>query len=180
MDTISIQFSGLSVVVSFQQRILDKTALVLITIHDHTLAEDIIQDAFIKAITNGPKIRPDSNIPAWVKQVTRNTALDRIRKLKRDRQALTEVFLNIGAALDDTSTASKVEIKWRDELLHKVMAELNPDSRALLLMFYIEGKSYREICQELHISESVLTQRLARARKKLLHRFLRKWGDHDE
>jgi len=48
-------------------------------IRDHSLSEDIIQDAFLKAIKNGPKMRSDTNIPAWIKLLTRNTALDYLR-----------------------------------------------------------------------------------------------------
>lgn len=55
-------------------------------VYDHSFTEDIIQDAFLKAITKGPKMRSDTNIPAWIRQLTRNTALDYLRKLKRNRQ----------------------------------------------------------------------------------------------
>ncbi|MEV2781779.1 sigma factor-like helix-turn-helix DNA-binding protein [Paenibacillus larvae] len=39
----------------------------------------------------------------------------------------------------------------------------------------MEEKSYKEICHELNLSEQVVAQRLARARKKLLQHFSRKW-----
>lgn len=80
----------------------------------------------------------------------------------------------------EISVTSEVENKWRNEVLHETIAELNPDYRELLLMYYMEGKTYKEICQELHITEVVLTQRLARARRKLLQNFLRKWAELEE
>jgi RNA polymerase sigma factor (sigma-70 family) len=150
-------------------------------VHDHSLTEDIIQDAFIKAISKGPKMRSDTNIPAWIKQLTRNTALDQLRKLKRDRQMLMDPYVNISdATLDEISVASEVETRERDALLYQSIAELKPEYRTILLLFYVEGKSYREICRELHLNEPVLTQRLARARKKLFQNFLRKWTDTNE
>lgn len=126
-------------------------------------------------------MQTDTNIPAWIKLITRNTALDYLRKLKRDRQIFAEPFVNISdMALDEVSVASMVESKERDEMLHQAIDELKSEYRTILLLFYMEGKSYREICRELNMTESVLTQRLARARKKLLQHFLRKWTDDNE
>lgn len=144
-------------------------------VYDHSLTEDIIQDSFLKVISNGPKMLSETNIRAWIKQLTRNTALDHLRRLKRDRQVLVEPYVNISdTVLNKISVASEVEIKERDNLLHQAIAELKLEYQTILLLFYIEGKSYREICQELHLTEQVLTQRLARARKKLRQHFLRK------
>lgn len=150
-------------------------------VRDHSLSEDIIQDAFMKAITKGPQMRSDANIPGWIKQLSRNTALDHLRKLRRDRHIFVDSFVNISdAAFAEMSVTSEVEIRERDELLYQAISELKPDYQAVLLLFYVEGKPYREICKELGLSEPVLTQRLARARKKLLQNFLRKWtDDHD-
>ncbi|MEK3734252.1 MULTISPECIES: RNA polymerase sigma factor [Paenibacillus] len=154
---------------------------ILFMVRDHSLAEDIIQEAFIKAITKGPQMRSCANIPAWIKQVTRNTALDHLRKLKRDRQILVESFVHRGdTAFEEISVTSEVEVRERDKLLYQAMAELKSDYRQVLLLFYIEGRPYRDICKELGMSEPVLTQRLARARKKLLQHFLRKWADNHE
>ncbi|WP_223066894.1 RNA polymerase sigma factor [Paenibacillus caui] len=150
-------------------------------VRDHALTEDIIQDAFMKAITKGPKMQSDDNIPAWIKQLTRNTALDYLRKIKRDRQIFAEPYGHISyAAFDELSVANEVESRERDELLYQAMDELKSEYRTVLLLFYVGGKSYREICRELNVTEPVLTQRLARARKKLLQHFIRKWTDEDE
>lgn len=150
-------------------------------VRDHPLSEDIIQDAFLKAVTNGPKMRSDENIPAWIKQLTRNTALDYLRKLKRNRQVLIDSFVKIsGKSFDEISVAIEVETRERDKLLYQAINELNLEYRTVLLQFYIKGKSYREICRELNLTEPVFTQRLARARKKLLRHFLQKWTDDDE
>ncbi|WP_338121914.1 sigma-70 region 4 domain-containing protein [Paenibacillus elgii] len=73
-----------------------------------------------------------------------------------------------------------MEEKIRDELLHEALNQLNFKYRQVLLLFYIEEKSYREIAQELQISEQALAQILTRARKKLFYYFSRKWVDQNE
>ncbi|WP_240418062.1 RNA polymerase sigma factor [Paenibacillus periandrae] len=163
---------------SFYQFVYRDTYFML---RDHSITEDIIQESFLKAVSQGPKLRSDANIPGWIKQVTRNTAIDWLRKMKRDRQMLNGSYVSISeTVLDEISVAKEVEIKMRDATLYQALNELKPDYRTLLLLFYMEGKSYKEICKELHMTESVFTQRLARARKKLLQHFSGKWVDRDD
>ncbi len=76
--------------------------------------------------------------------------------------------------------ANKVEVKLRNELLLQTLNELKPEYRTILTLYYIEEKNYKEISQELQLSEQVIAQRLARARKKLYQKFLGQWNDRDE
>lgn len=72
---------------------------------------------------------------------------------------------------------NEIENKIRDEVLHQVIAELKPDYRLIIKMFYIEELSSKEIAATLHISEQAVSQKLVRARKKLLEQFKRKWDE---
>ncbi|MBW7477251.1 sigma-70 family RNA polymerase sigma factor [Paenibacillus oenotherae] len=154
-------------------------------VRDHSTTEDIIHEAFIKVVVQCPKAKHSSNLQGWIKQVTRNTALDWLRKNKKNRQNLELDIVNIVEQKEyfgqnAIGVASEVENKLRDELLHQTINELKPDYRILLLLYYVEEKTYSEICRELQLSEQVVTQRLARARKKLLQYFSRKWVDRHE
>ncbi|MNO13564.1 RNA polymerase sigma factor SigM [compost metagenome] len=154
---------------------------IVFIINDHELTKDIIQEAFIKITKQGPKLRNKVNIPGWVKKVTRNTTIDFLRKWKLDRQIVSNAFDKTFDMLhNEISVATEVEVKVRNELLYQALNELKPDYRRVLVLFYFEGNSYRDICKELNLSETVLSQRLARARKKLLQNFLRKWANYDE
>lgn len=150
-------------------------------VNDYGLAQDIVQEAFMKVTEKGPRLRSDTNIQGWVRRVAQNTAIDFLRKWKNNRQIIGRINDNTyGVAQNEISVASEVETRVRNELLHQAINELKPDYRAVLLSFYLEGKSYQDICYELNLSESVLSQRLARARKKLSQHFLKKWADYDE
>jgi len=163
---------------SFYQFVYQDT---LFMMHNHTLTEDIIQDAFIKVSANGPRLRPDTNLAGWAKVVARNTTIDYLRKLKNERKMLNTSYISVNeASVHEICVASEIETKERNDLLRQAIDELKPEYRAVLLLFYMERKSYREICKELQIFENVLSQRLFRARKKLHDRFLRKWTDVDE
>ncbi|MCE5171864.1 sigma-70 family RNA polymerase sigma factor [Paenibacillus profundus] len=150
-------------------------------LRDHGLTEDVIQESFIKAIAKGPEVRHAPVMRTWIRRVARNTALDVIRKNRKHRQMITTEFFHnpaISILLPDTepSIANLVEDKFRDNLLYQSIRELQSDYQMLLLLHYFEEKSYKEMSQELHLSEQVISQRLARARKKLRQQFMRKWS----
>lgn len=149
-------------------------------VNDHELTEDIIQETFVKVAEQGPKLCSDVNIPGWVSQVARNTAIDFLRKWKNERELISYIGNILDKTQNETSVASEVETRVRNELLHEAICELKPDYQSVLVLFYLEEKSYRDICEELKLSEAVLSQRLARARKKLLQHFLRKWVQYDD
>jgi RNA polymerase sigma-70 factor (ECF subfamily) len=148
---------------------------------DHEATKDIIQESFLKMIISGPKTKHATNMKGWVKQVTRNTALDWLRKNKRPGINKTSInTLEEIIAIHELDAAKKVEDKLRKKLLHQTIAELKPDYRTLLMLYYFEEKSYKEISQLLQLSEQVIAQRLARARKKLYKKFSSNWNDLDE
>ena len=145
------------------------------------MTEDIIHEALLKASAEGPKLRSDANIPGWLKQIARRTALDKLKKFQRNRQMLNtfDAILD-SSVLAEISVDSEVESKIKNELLYEAIKELKAEYRTVIMMHYLEGKTYKEICCELDMTEAVLAQRLTRARKKLLKQFLRKWADVDE
>ena len=158
---------------------------VLFLLNDPGLAEDSIQNAFMKIIEHGPKTRADSNMPAWLRRVARNAALDLLRKNKKYRQMFGLERVNTNEELScasavDTAIDERVERAIRDEALHQAIGELSPDHRTVILLHYIMEKPYQEIVRELGITEQVLTQRLARARKRLAQLFRLKWSDGHE
>lgn len=155
---------------------------VLFLLNDPGLAEDAIQNAFMKIIEHGPKTRTDSNMSAWLRTVARNSALDLIRKNKKYRQMFDLERVNTNeelscAAAVEMAIDERVERAIRDEALHQAIGELSTDHRTVILLHYIMEKPYQEIVRELGITEQVLTQRLARARKKLAQLFRLKWSD---
>ncbi|WP_372636887.1 RNA polymerase sigma factor [Cohnella sp.] len=151
---------------------------ILFITRDHSATEDIIQESFIKVTIQGPKTAHASNLASWVRQIARHTALDWLRKYKKGHQEIDAE--NVTIIEQNTAVADEVENKLRNEILYEAIQELKPEHKILLIMFYLEDKSYKEICSELRLGEQIVTQRLARARKKLLQHFLRKWNDHGE
>ncbi|MEJ8548197.1 RNA polymerase sigma factor [Brevibacillus borstelensis] len=150
---------------------------------DHALAEDVVQESFLKVVEKAPKLGNTANMKAWVKKVARNTAFDYMKKNKKyrhvsDLQSVKEnEFLSL---TEELAVADQVEQQVRNEMLHEALNQLNMKYRSVLFLFYVEEKSYKEIAEELQVSEQALAQLLRRARQKLFDHFSRKWVDRNE
>lgn len=156
---------------------------IIFLIKDHALAEDIIQEAFLKMTAKIHQLNHTASAKQWVKRIIRNQMLDTLRKKKRHWTSLENVYkesTNHAAMEVAASVENTVEDSLRNQVLYETILGLKPEYRTLLLQYYMEEKSYKIMSAELGISEQVIAQRLARARKKLLGEFSRKWVDHDD
>lgn len=115
-------------------------------------AEDVCQTVFLKLLEKQPELIPGKE-KAWLLQVTANESRSLWRLLcRRPTVPLEE-------ALDK-------EAPRENPLLRRVM-ELPRKEQAVLYLHYYEGFSTKEVGEMLHISQSAVTTRLLRARKKL-------------
>lgn len=148
---------------------------------NHELAEDIVQESFLKVVAKAPKLNNTTNIKAWIKKIARNIAYDYFKKNKKYHHISDpSIDMDLKDLSQEQMLADHVEERIRNEVLHEALNELNPNYRQAIFLFYIEEKSYKEIALELNTTEQALAQILVRARKQLYHYFSRKWVDRDE
>lgn len=157
---------------------------IIYLIKDHALAEDIIQEAFLKATNKRQQLKNIASGQQWVRRIVRNQMLDSIKSKKNRHWTSLDDVYNVNGNDSSvvevaTSIESDVEVTVRNQMLHEAILELKEEYRTLLLKYYMEEKSYKEISLELGVSEQVIAQRLYRSRKKLLVQFSRKWVDNN-
>lgn len=130
---------------------------------DRTLAEDVTQETWLRAVRAWrDQGLPDSPI-AWLKTVARNLLLNHFRGVRTiSLEALPLDW--VGQIAEDGN-------RWTDPdhaaLLTWGLARLRPTQSRLLEAFHIEGRSVREIAQDEGLSERAVEGRLRRARQKL-------------
>jgi RNA polymerase sigma-70 factor (ECF subfamily) len=123
------------------------------------LAEDIVQESYLRALDSWRlQKRPDSPL-AWLKRVARNILIDTLRRQKRDFAA----GLDAAAAPDPRTGGSE----GRSLELFSAIASLGRKKARVLEAFYYEGMSAREIAQEMAISERAVEGLLGRGRRSL-------------
>lgn len=135
-------------------------------LRDKDEAEEVAQDAFVKAFTKLNLFRMDSSFSSWLYRIAYNTAISRTREQKRkqsydDEIKATESFEQQAKAFGD------LEQDDRKRYLRKAMDKLDGDENMLLMLFYYDGKSMEEISQITGYTDSNVKVKLFRARKKL-------------
>lgn len=157
---------------------------IIYLLKDHAFAEDVIQEAFLKATAKRHQLKNAASGKQWIKRIIRNQMIDSL-KAKKNRYwtTLESVYTIIENQYAESQVATSiedaVENTLRNQKLHEAIMELKTDYQDLLLKYYIEEKPYKVIASELGLNEHVIAQRLYRARKKLLIQFSRKWVDKD-
>lgn len=133
---------------------------------DHALTEDLIHESFLKTVSKAPQLQSMRNIPAWVKRVAYTTAIDFIRKANKEAEAL-HALVPLYENPNGFSVETLLEEKWMREELYGAIGELHNDQRQMVEMFYLDGKSSKEIGVIMNITESATFKRLQRARNHL-------------
>jgi RNA polymerase sigma-70 factor, ECF subfamily len=133
---------------------------------NETEAEDVVQSAYVRAISHFASFRGGDG-RAWLLMIVRNTCYDRLRKLGASRQEtdFDETVHSGGRQNPDPETA--LLLAERTELLRKLLAELPTESREALILRELEQLSYRDIADIAGIPIGTVMSRLSRARQRL-------------
>ena len=133
-----------------------------IIIRDRHLAEDITQEAFIKAWQNLPRLKDGTKFPAWLMEIARNTARDYFKKRKISMIPLDEVAESVS-----TAVSVKPSLSESDEHILEKVRQLPDDYQNLLMLRYFEDLSYKEIAGRLSMNVSAVGEKLCRIRQML-------------
>jgi RNA polymerase sigma-70 factor (ECF subfamily) len=137
---------------------------------DFDLAQDALQDAFAVALERWPACDPPSNPRAWLVNVGRNKAIDRVRRQVtfRGKQAeLTHELLNNAAASDETLEASVLD----DDMLRLIFICCHPafaaEVQVALTLRTVCGLTTAQVARAFLAGEEAMAQRLVRAKQKI-------------
>ncbi len=165
-----------------EQEFLDKHAalvynLALRLTGNRADAEDLAQDALLKAVRALPGFRGDSQSSTWAYRITVNTWKNRVRSEKRRLFWKTVSLGLIGAGdgedevrdipANDPPLDMNLEKQEKTFEVQKALSQLEDDDRAIVVLREIEEKSYTEIGDMLGLAQGTVKSRLFRARIKL-------------
>ena len=151
-------------------------------------AEDVLQEAFLKAYEHLPGFKGDSKFYTWIVRIAVNEALMKLRKRKGDR------FVSLDEPIETGEEEVKREVavwegnpeqQYSQEELQRILDEavqsLKPDFRTVFMLRDIEELSTEETAEALGLSVPAVKSRLLRARlalrEKLTRQFKRKGED---
>lgn len=135
---------------------------ILGTEHD---AQDVVQEAFARAWKGFPKFRGE-NPRAWLLTIVRNAAYTWIKKHESDEEKLVP-FDEKSFSVAIEAAPSEVILDKRNQQLREALSRLPAEFREVLVLFEIEGWSYKAMATTLEVPLGTVMSRLSRARRRL-------------
>jgi len=130
---------------------------------DPTLAEDVAQDALIKAWNNLGQYRGEAPLKNWILRITHNTAISALRRRREE----TRDPVDLPEQASTWSIESQVQNSIALDRFALALDDLDEVSRSIVVLREVEGLSYDEICQTLDLTLPTVKTRLLRARRQL-------------
>ncbi len=132
-------------------------------------AQDMVQTGFIKVFKKLDLYSFEGSLEGWIRRIMVNTAIDQIRKNKRDPFTIEDEnrLQNIEEEIPFATDENEFYSKLKAETAIKAISELSPAYRMVFNMYVIEGFTHKEIAEYLDISEGTSKSNLAKAKQKL-------------
>jgi RNA polymerase sigma factor (sigma-70 family) len=126
--------------------------------------EDAFQEVFTRLYLRLGDLREDRALPGWIAQVTRNVALDLIRRRQREVAG--------GDELDEASFDDSYERVLDAMSVRQALSRLPDQQREMLERFFVQDQSYSTIATELSIPAGTIASRVSRALALLRNEFM--------
>jgi RNA polymerase sigma-70 factor (ECF subfamily) len=141
-------------------------------LNDYAEAEDITQEAFVRAWRGLPGFRGQARFTTWIYRIVHNLCLNRLPGLKRE--LLRTEPLEEALAASTPSQAELVEVRERVAFLHAQLDQLPEKYRLVLTLRYLQHLSYDEIAAALDLPVGTVKTHIHRARRLLVEQS-RQW-----
>lgn len=133
----------------------------LLLCRNKELAEDICQEAYIKAFRNLSSIQNSSVFYGWLCKIAKNLFIDHTRSASSKDHVSQE-------ALGELASRSDMDLVLS---VQKVLSQFDPEDRFLLMLIEMEGHSYKEAGELAGLSEDAVRSKLHRLRNLFIKKF---------
>ena len=140
-------------------------------------AEELTQDAFLKAYQALDSYKGESKFSTWLYRIIYNASISKMRKKKLDQVSIDEDF---SASVNVKTTQSALQSLTNEErryYINRALEKMNGDEKLIISLFYLEENSVDEVSEVTGLSVANVKVKLHRSRKKLygiLEQFLHK------
>ena len=137
-------------------------------------AEDLVQEALVKAYRFWDKFEPGSNCRAWLFKIMTNVFINEYRSKSRSPMSVNVddiddnyLYGQLATSSDGDNPEKELFAKMLDDDVKKAIDELPEDFRIVVVLSFIEGFSYQEIAEIANLQLGTVKSRLHRGRKLL-------------
>lgn len=160
----------------YQKTYKSKNYLALQYMKDKELAEDVMQEAYIRAFKALDSLEEPETFSAWFGRIVVTTSINELKRQKRyGAESLNHKVSEDGEEFEvqiiDETIENQPELAYTREetreLVHELVNSLSDEQRFCMLMFHIEEQSIKEIADTLQISENTVKSRLNYGRNNI-------------
>ncbi|MFY2764418.1 RNA polymerase sigma factor [Arenimonas sp. MALMAid1274] len=154
------------------------TSIALAIVRDVPASEDIAQEAFLSAWQNLRKLNNRASFLPWLRQITRNLARDHLRAQGHRVAPVADVEALIASIADPRPGPSESLAEQQEHAIAAAVIDSLPEeSREVLLLYYREGQSSRQVASLLGLQDAAVRKRLSRARQSVRDELLTRLGE---
>lgn len=133
---------------------------------DHSLAEDLVQDTWIK-IQTAPSQGAINNPAAFIRTTANNTTTDYVRKVRRRKDIDAEIEDILGDSSDDITPERTVMGRQTLRAVTDTLNQMPERTRRIFLMSRVEGYTHKNIAEMEAITEEAVYYHIRRALERL-------------
>ncbi len=134
-------------------------------------AEEIVQDAFLKAFKSLGSFKQTSTFKTWLYRIVYNTAISKTRKKRTEYSALDDELIDNYTEDDIIENLSEMNGDEKNYLITKILKHLSEQEYVIINLFYLEGLPIEDIVEVTGLSKSNVKVKLHRIRKKIYSEF---------
>ena len=131
---------------------------------DRQLAEDVVQETFLKVQQQARSIQHSKSFRSWIFRIARNEALMQFRRTGKNSQLEAE------SLWDEETPHERLVSAERSEVVNRLLDSLKHQYREVLVLLVYENMSYAEIAAVTGSTESSVKSRIFRARKAMVEK----------
>ncbi|MBO6507602.1 MAG: RNA polymerase sigma factor [Roseibium sp.] len=140
-------------------------------------ADDLVQTTCERAIRSLDQFDPATRLDSWMFRILQNLYLNSLRDSANRSRLFDLAMMDFEESYDGAkAAASSLELKK----VQSFIGQLDEDNRQVLLKIAVEGRSYKDVAEELGVPIGTVTSRLARARLKLREWLETKSADQED
>ena len=140
---------------------------------DQDTAQEIVQNSFIKIYDKLYTFEKEGNFYSWITRIVINTAIDAIRKSKKDPFKFGDEYIFVEE--DSENDDEELDISnYQSKMILEAIQELSPAYQAVFNLYVIEDYTHKEIAEMLEISEGTSKSNLSKAKANLQKKLMNK------
>ena len=137
--------------------------LLVLTHNDEELTNDLAQEAILKAYLHCATFEGKSELQTWIFRIAYNEYLNEQNRYWNTHRVAVEDY----EVVDNQLASEQTDATFRYEPLYRAIEQLPKQEKVVVILYYLEEKSIREITRITDISEGNIAVILFRARKRL-------------